>query len=55
MSAASGPPCVKCARRVSAHWITRCPWCLSVLCMKCECPKRCAARFLAPKPEEPKQ
>ena len=42
MSAAQGPPCERCNRRVSKSFITRCPFCRLVLCTKCTCPNRCA-------------
>jgi len=38
MSAAEGPPCCKCGKRVSKHWVTQCPFCKVVLCIRCTCP-----------------
>jgi hypothetical protein len=46
MSAAKGPPCEGCRKRVSMKRITRCPWCRRVLCLSCECPQRCARRMI---------
>jgi hypothetical protein len=62
MSAAQGPYCQGgCGKRVSACHVTRCPWCGRVLCMKCECPGKCATfaagtapPALAKKPESPR-
>lgn len=46
MSAAKGPPCERCGKRVSQRRVTRCPWCRTVLCLKCTCPRRCAEKFI---------
>jgi len=35
MSAAQGPACEKCGKRVSARRVTRCPFCRAVLCHGC--------------------
>lgn len=47
MTAAKGPPCEGCGKRVSARRVTRCPWCRRVLCLACVCPARCAQRATA--------
>jgi hypothetical protein len=38
MSAAEGPPCDRCGKRVSKARVTRCPFCSRVLCLRCVCP-----------------
>jgi hypothetical protein len=50
MSAAQGPPCVVCGKRVSYRRITTCPRCRRVLCLKCICPNSC---FGTPPPPDP--
>ncbi len=44
MAAAQGPQCQGgCGKRVSVRRATCCPWCRRTLCLKCECPNKCAA------------
>lgn len=35
MAAASGPPCTKCGKLLSARRVTRCAFCGAVTCMTC--------------------
>jgi len=56
MTAAGGPPCSYCGKRVSKRAVPRCPWCGVVLCYKCICPNRCASsRFATPENEKEKK